>query len=283
VYLNKGVALALASAFLFSAMDVFVKLASKGVPSGEIVFVRSVIDLIVIFFIMRKKGLGFTKKDLPDLLLRGLCGGGSMCLTFLAISGMPLGDVSILTKLDAFFVLLLSVFWLKESIPDRAGIPLCVIALGACLVVKPWHLASLNAYSFFAIASAFLASMAYTTIHKLFAKGGHNTWEIMSYLFFFSAAIGAAQMPGRAVWPTWSQWGLLAGVAFFSLMAQACMTVAYKLTNQVLVSFIRYLGIFLNIFWGFVLFGEKIDPLSCIGGVLIILSSMVLGRMRRVG
>ena len=87
---------------------------------------------------------------------------------------------------------------------------------------------------------------------------------------------GAVQMYGSFHQPDRAEWFLLLGVALSSLLAQAFMTQAYGLTNQVLVSFVMYLGVFLNILWGRLFFDEPILASSLCGGALIILSSLYL-------
>ena len=120
------------------------------------------------------------------------------------------------------------------------------------------------------------SAVIYTTIHQLFAKGGHSSWEIVSYLFFFSTIIGAIQMIYDFHWPDTREWIILIGIAIVSLIAQVWMTQAYGTANQVLVSFIMYLGVFLNMLWGAVFFDEEIGFMTASGGILIIGSSIFL-------
>lgn len=278
---QRGLFFAMLASFLFSVMDALVKMASQTLGIGEIIFVRSVIGIVTVLVIMHFRNYHFTRKDLPSLLLRGILGGISICLIFYAISGMPLGDVSILQQLSAFFVLLISVFYLHEPPPKYAFLPLILIVAGACLVLKPWGYSSYSFYACMAILSAFFGGIVFTTIHQLFVKGGHNSWEIVCYLFIFSTLIGAGLMAYDFHWPDSREWFLLIGVGISSLLAQVFMTEAYGTANQTLVGFIMYLTVFLNIIWGKLFFHEAIDILSLCGGVLIIGSSVYLTIHRR--
>lgn len=264
------------SSLMFSIMNVFVKEASKTMGTGEIVFVRSFIGIIAILIIMKYCHLHFSHKDIPTLILRGFAGGVSMFLLFVAISGMKLGDVAILQQLSAFFVLIISVVYLKEKLPTKSILPLIIIVLGACFVLRPWEYSSFSIYALMAIASAFLIGVVVTTIHKLFEFGGHNSWEIVFYFLFFSMIVGLIAMINNYKMPTTYEWILLIAIGITSLLAQAFMTNAYGLANQVLVSFIMYLGVFLNILWGYLFFDEIMNVLSIIGGILIISSSLYL-------
>lgn len=273
---NRGLIFAMLSAFMFSIMNVMVKEISKTMSTGEIVFVRSIIGVIIILIIMKTCHIKFSNKDIPTLFFRGIVGGVSMFLLFVAVSGMHLGDVSILQQLSAFFVLLISIFYLKEKLPTKAIFPLIIIILGTCLILRPWEYNSFSIYALLAIASAFLGAVAYTTIHKLFANGGHNSWEIVFYFLFCSTIVGLISMYNNYRLPTDYEAILLLGIGITSLLAQAFMTQAYGLANQILVSFIMYLGVFLNAIWGYVFFNEIMNTLSIIGGFFIIGSSLYL-------
>lgn len=278
--LNQGLVFAMLSAFMFSIMNVMVKELSITMPTGEIVFVRSLIGVIIILLIMKSCQIKFSNKDIPMLFFRGIVGGASMLLLFIAISGMKLGDVAILQDLSAFFVLLISIFYLKEKLPLKTIPPIIIIILGTCFILRPWEYNSFSIYALFAIFSAFLAAVAYTTIHKLFDHGGHNSWEIVFYFLFCSMLIGLIFMYDNYRLPNNYELILLIGIGITSLLAQTFMTQAYSLANQVLVSFIMYLGVFLNAIWGYVFFDEIMQTLSIIGGIFIISGSFYLTLLR---
>lgn len=274
--LNKGLVFAMGSSLMFSIMNVFVKELSKTMGTGEIIFVRSFIGVVIILLIMRSCDIHFSHKDIPTLFFRGIVGGTSMFFLFMAIAGMHLGDVAILQQLSAFFVLIISFVYLKEKLPTEAIMPLIVIVGGTCLILRPWEYNSFSIFAVFVIISAFLGAVAYTTIHKLFESGGHNSWEIVFYFLFCSMIVGIISMYNDARMPTTYEAVLLVSIGITSLLAQAMMTQAYGLANQILVSFIMYLGVFLNAIWGYVFFDEVMNTLSIVGGVLIIGGSLYL-------
>ena len=278
--MNRGLIFAMLASLMFSFMNVLVKEASRTVGTGEIIFVRSVISVVMILLIMRVLKIKFSHKDKGTLIFRGVVGGLSMCLIFLAVSGMNLGDASILQQLSAFFVLIISAVYLKEKLPVHTVLPLIIIVAGTCLILRPWEYSSFSVYALFAIASAFTGAVVYTTIHKLFENGGHTSWEVIFYLFLCSIFIGLAMMYNYCHMQTHYELLLLLVIAFTSLIAQNFMTQAYEFANQVLVSFVMYLGIFFNALWGYVFFGEVMHNLSIIGGVLVIGSSIYLSHKR---
>ncbi len=279
IYLvNRGLIFAIAAALAFSIMNLLVKELSTSMNSGEIVFGRSIVGLIVLLFIMKVNNIEFSRRDIPLLFFRGTVGGTSMLLIFTAIAGMHLGDVAILQQLSAIFVIFLSAIWLKEKIPAKAVLPLIIILLGTVLLLRPWEYNSFSFYAVLVIISAMLAAVAYTTIHKLFQNGGHNSWEIVFYFLFCSAIIGIIIMmaTGKYHMPNHYELILVIGIGLLSLLAQTLMTQAYGSANTVIVSFVLYIGIFFNALWGYMFFAEIMHKLSIIGGILIIGGSIYL-------
>lgn len=273
---NKGLICAMGAALSFSIMNMLVKKLSFTMGSGEIVFGRSFIGIVILLVIMKSLNVGFSRKDIPSLVFRGAVGGLSMFLIFVAISGMHLGDVSILQQLSAIFVLLLSALYLKEKISVKTYPALIVIGAGAVCLLRPWEYDSFSVYAILAILSALLAAMAYLTISKLFKSGGHNSWEIVFYFLFFSMLIGMFGMLKNSHYPNNNEMILLLAIGLVSLLAQALMTRAYGSANAVMVSFVMYLGVFFNAMWGYLFFDEIMHVLSIIGGILIIGGSMYL-------
>jgi drug/metabolite transporter (DMT)-like permease len=111
--MKNGVILALISSFVFSIMNALVKAVSLTIPSAEVVFFRSVIGTVLIYFIMKKSKVSFSTKGIPMLMLRGILGALYLLAYFYTISKIPLTDASILAHLSPFFAMILSSIFLK--------------------------------------------------------------------------------------------------------------------------------------------------------------------------
>ena len=162
------------SALAFSIQNIIVKVLSYTVSTGQIAFFRGWLSALMILGLMRLQNVHMSNRDIPTLTLRGLLGGIGMICSFYALRGMPLADVSIISQLSAFFVMLFAAMFLKEVLPPGSKWPLVVIFVGACLVVRPWNFDSFNVYSLFALGQAIFAAGAYTTVSKLTGAGGHG-------------------------------------------------------------------------------------------------------------
>lgn len=281
--MSKGVIYMILSALAFSIQNVIVKELSYTMETGEIAFFRGFLSALIILVLMKWQGIHFSKYDRPSLWFRGVVGGAGMMFIFYALAGMPLADISILSQTSAFFVMLFAAIFLKEVLPKGAPLPLVIIVIGACLVVRPWNFTSFNMYSLFVLAQAICAAAAYTTVSKLTNSGRHHQYEIVFY-FLFCAAIGGAVImfltqPSFQI-PNGREWLLYIAMAIVTVLAQVWMTDAYASANAVVVSFVAYIAVFFNALWGYLVFGEVLTLLTVLGGICIVGGSMYLTKLK---
>lgn len=280
--LNKGVLFAVLSSFTFSIMNVLVKSVSENIPSNEIAFFRGLIGTILILFIMKASKVKFSGQEKPLLVLRGLLGGLYMVVYFFAISTMKLGDVSILAHLSAFFVMLLSGFFLNERLPKNAWLFILLIIGGAALIINPFQYSTYSIYAVFGLLSAFLSACAAISIRKLAASKKHHNYEIVFYFLIASTVVGGILMWQDFVIPTFKDFILLLVLGAVSLLAQIFLTGAFGNANAVIVEVVRYIGIFFNAAWGLLLFDESLTVYAIIGGIIIVASSIILSRQKEM-
>jgi len=276
--MNRGVILAVLSSFTFSIMNVLVKLISSSIPSNEIAFFRGLIGTILIVFIMKWNKIEFSKSQRPLLFLRGILGGLYMVTYFYAISTMKLGDASILAHLSGIFVMIFSAMFLKETLPRKTIILIPVIILGACFIINPLRYSTYSIYAIFGVLSAILSAAAAITIRQLAKTKLHHNFEIVFYFLVASTIVAIPLMWNNFVIPTLQESLILLVLGVVSLLAQLFLTGAFSHENAVIVEIVRYIGLFFNALWGFMIWKEVLTIYSVIGAVLIVSSSIILSR-----
>ena len=114
---QKGILFIIISAFCFSLMNMFVKLAGD-LPSVQKSFFRNLVALFVAAVMLRKSRLPFRwkKGNLGLLIVRAGFGTLGILCNFYAIGQLNLADASMLNKLSPFFVILFSFLFLKEKV-----------------------------------------------------------------------------------------------------------------------------------------------------------------------
>ncbi len=272
--MNKGVALAIFSALIFSVMNALIKAASLTIPSAEIVFFRSAIGTVLILGLMWQAKVRFSTTGVPLLVLRGLFGAAYLLAFVYTIAHIPLADAAILAYLSPFFVILLSSVVLGEKLPKKAAILLPTVFVGVALVVNPFNFDSFNVYALAGVASAVFAAGASITIRHLSKK--HHTYEIVFYFLFTAMLVSAYLMKDEFVIPQGIAWVYLIAIGVVSLIGQIFLTKAFTHENAAVVAVTRYIGLVFNVLWGVIFWQEIPDWMTALGGATIVVACIAL-------
>lgn len=272
--MKNGVFLAILSSLIFSIMNALVKAVSFTIPSSEIVFFRSLIGTVLIYYFMRKSKVAFSTEGIPLLVLRGVLGALYLLTYFYTISKIPLVDASILVHLSPFFVILFSMLFLKEKLDPKLVLLLPVVIIGAVFIIKPFEYSSYSIYALIGILSAALAAGASVTIRQLTKK--HHSYEIVFYFLATATLVSIPLMWNNFIIPTLTEMFYLLCIGVVSLLGQVFLTQAFTHENAAVVAVTRYIGIVFNAMWGFLFWTEIPDVFTVIGGTLIVVSCIAL-------
>lgn len=275
-----GVAAAMAAALLFTGMDVCAK-ALPRLGAGELTFLRGAAGLLFLPFIARKEARPvFSGVDRATLHLRGFTGGFGILLFFFSLEGLTLGDAEILTELSAFFMCLLSPFFLRTSPGREEVLPLVLIAAGAAVMLQVWNFDSFNGYAFFGLGSALASAAAYICIGRLTeVPGRHSGTELVFYFQLYSMLCGAALLPVTGfLWPEGTEWLWLLGLSVTAVAAQMAFTWGCQHAHPLVISFVMYTAILFHILAGWLFWGEVLTAASWAGGAAIVGGSALLLR-----
>ena len=264
----RALAYMVGSGLCFALMGAMVKLAGD-TPVTTKVFFRNLVTLAItsgVAWRVRCNPFGPTPY-LRTLMLRAACGLGGVYFYFTALGGLKLADASLLNKTSPFFVAVLAVVILKEPF-NRAVLPALLAAfLGAILVIKPsFDYTVLPALA--GLVSGAFAGTAYVLVRSL--KGHAQPNRI---IFFFSLVSCVATLPFILIDPpnpTFGQWLALFGTGVFAAGGQYGLTFAYQYGPASRISIFTYPHVLFALLVGFVLWDERPDLLSLLGGAFII-------------
>lgn len=267
--IKKGILCILSSAFFFSLMSLFVRLAGD-LPSTQKSFFRNAVALIFALIVILKQKSGFHWKpgNLKFLLIRSFFGTIGILCNFYAMDHLVLSDASMLNKMSPFFAIILSFVFLSEKVSlVQAGAVLAAFS-GSLFIIKP-SLANMDLMpSLIGLLGGFGAGAAYTTVRYL----GNREERGPFIVFFFSAfsclvtlplaLIGYQPMSGMQIL-------CLLGAGLAAAMAQFSVTAAYKYAPAKEISVYDYSQVLFTAVWGFIFFSEIPDTLSIIGYLII--------------
>ncbi len=277
---NDNMARALAwmvlSGVSFSLMGAMVKLSGDA-PLLTKVFFRNLVTMTITASVAwRWRRNPFRRTgNLGRLVARSVFGVLGVGLYFLALNELNLAEASLLNKTSPFFVTVFAVFFLGEKF-NKALIPALLIAFaGTLLVVKPrFDVSILPALA--GVASGMFAGIAYTLVRSL--KGLESPNTIIFYFSFISTLVTFPFLFIFPYSPTSGQWLALIGTGLFAAGGQFGLTFAYHRARASRISVFTYLHVLFSLLVGFLIWNERPDLLSLLGGALIIVGALISHR-----
>lgn len=257
------------SAFCFAFMNLFVRL-SGDLPSMQKCFFRNFVALFFALGVLLKKkqSLKWKKGNLKYLLLRSGLGTLGIVCNFYAIDHIPLADASILNKMSPFFVIIFSIFILKEKLKFFQAFAVTGAFIGAMCVIKP-SFYNIDLFpSLLGFIGGMCAGFAYTMVRLLGQKGENGSFIV----FFFSAFSCIATLPYLIFdFHTMSfyQILMLLGAGLSAAGGQFSITAAYYNAPAREISVYDYSQIIFATLLGLLFLGEFPDFLSFIGYIII--------------
>ena len=270
---RQGVLYMAASALFFSAMSALVKLAGARLPPQEIVLVRVVMTLGLSWWLVRRAGLSPWGTRRRALVLRGALGFTALSAYYWTLTRMPLAEATTIHHMAPLFTALGA--WL--ILGERAGLAAIAAILlglaGVALVARPGG-GELDPMAVaVALGGALASGAAYVTVRTL---SRHE--DPLVIVFYFPLVALPLAIPWSVpvwVWPTATEWLVLAGVGVCTQAAQVCLTRGLSLERAGRASAVGYLQVALAVLWGMVLFGE-VPGLATLGGAALIVGGTVL-------
>jgi len=193
-----GIALKLASVAVFAGMTVCVKFLGRDIPSGQTIFVRGVISVVVLALIAwGTEGLHLLKtSNWRRHALRSLSGTASMFCLFAAVTMLPLADLTAITFTAPMFLTVLAMVFLGERIHRFRWTALGIGFIGVLITIGP-HL-SFGHGAWFGLA-AYAAAMAPPLRAVLFAYLGAVAFTRMTFGAHFPLDVAVGAIVGTTV------------------------------------------------------------------------------------
>ena len=139
--LNTGIGLVMtaASGFLFALASLFVKLSNTDIPAFEIIFVRLVIQTVLVLppAIYARVNILGGKKKRSYLVLFGAVNFASISAIYGAFTMLPLGDATVIISTTPVFTALLAYFFLKETWRKLEATATFICLTGIVLIARP--------------------------------------------------------------------------------------------------------------------------------------------------
>nr|KAJ3419801.1 mannosyltransferase [Polyrhizophydium stewartii] len=288
-----GLAFMALSALGFSLMSVFVKIAGTTFPSTEVVFVRSVIQMICGIagcWLVGVAPWGPPTVNRWLLVARGTAGALGLGFYFFTIINMPLGDGTTLFFIGPAITAVMAYLFLGETFTPLDGFALVSCLVGVVLVSRPefifgGHVEAVVRLGYTypryipagsAILAAMILSVAYCLV-RVIGKSVH----FMVHVTYFGCL--STVVSGVLLWSLekpigpemWSahDWAVMLGVGIMAFAAQCFLNAPATLMRNLDIVFAYIFGLWL--------FHEVPTVMSIAGALLIGLTTAGVAFVKR--
>ena len=272
---RSAVAWMLFASFSFGSMNALVKWASPEADVWSMVFVRSMVIAVAIFFICRRSGITLIVEDRRSMLLRCITGLIAMILYFSALGLIPIGQAVTLQYTNPLFVALLSSVFVSEKVEPIVWTLAFISFIGIVLIVSP-DLQTIEVNAALALGSGFFAALAYLYVRRL--RASEHALSIVFWFATFSVAF--TFIPAMPTLPTALSDPVvtlaLVGIGVGAGAGQVGLTFAFHKANAAWISAFSYLTVIVATIYGYTIFGETLNSRDLLGCALIICSGIAL-------
>ena len=273
------ISLLVSSCLLFSILAALIKFISTYIDPIQQSFFRNFLGIFILApFLFKEKFSIKSKANIGLLILRSLFGGVTMMLLFTAYSLIPLSQAMAISFSTPLFMYFGSIFIFKEKNDYFKTFFLCIGFIFTILVIRPDLKIELG--SILALTSALTHACAGLLVKKL--SHDENVLTLMFSMVLLMTPM--TFIPSTYFWKpidSFFIFSLLLSLAFIATLGNYFWTKAIslsKLTNLMPFDFTKL--IFSSIL-GFIFFQEKIDFVTTICGLgLIICNSLIADKIR---
>lgn len=266
------------AALAFAVMSLFVKLASRSLPTLEIVFARGVITLAIASLVLWRARLSPFVAEWRLLFTRGLVGSCAMICFYAAVVHLPLAEATVIHQTAPLFTAMLAAWVLHERLTPRIVVSLFGAFTGVVLIARPQALfggvtvpehTSLQ-FAFIALLGAILSAVAYVTVRRL--GRSESPLVVVFWLPLLTIPVSAPFALPAWVWPDATTWLWLLGIGVSTQFAQVSLTKGLAREAAGKATAVGYLQVAFATLFGAVVFGNWPDAWSWSGMVLIVLA-----------
>ncbi|MCX5577211.1 DMT family transporter [Kaistia terrae] len=267
---SRGIIMMVLSNLAFMINDTWIKLASDGLPTGQILFIRGIFAFALILVLVFATGTHRQWRAACDKLLAWRTVGeiGATVLYLYALFNMPIANVSAIGQIVPLMTTAAAAVFLAEPVGWRRWTAIAVGFFGVMLIMRP----SVSGFDIYSLAA--LASMGFITLRDLVTrefKPGMPTLLVIAVTAAAVMTTGAA-MSVTEVWPEpeiW-QWMLLAAAAVLLVGGYGASILAMRYGAMAVVAPFRYSGILFAVVLGYMVWGDVPDALTLVGTLIVV-------------
>jgi len=246
---------------------------SHELTTGQIVFFRNFVGLVVMTIAMSYFGWGASRTSYFRFhVLRNTTHFFGQYAWFYGIAFLPLAEVFALEFTAPIWTTILAAVFIGERL-NRERVALIGLGfIGILVMVRP-GLSIISPVSLIVLLGAFLYAGSYTTTKFLSSYDSPIT--VVFYMTLIQFPIAFVFAIPNFHWPSLSAYPWVIGVGVFALTAHYCMVRSFKLAKASIVVPVDFLRLPLIACVAFIFYQETADVWIILGGAIVFLSTWV--------
>lgn len=256
---------------LFVGVTVAVRYLGTSMNPVQAAFIRYCFGIVLILPLLSRAGVMSLDRDrLGFHALRGLLHGGGVILWFLAMSRIPISEVTALGFTTPIFVTLGAAVFLSERLKPYRVAAVLLGFIGALLILRP-GLRVIDIGALAQLGAAPLFACSYLMAKSATRREASSMIVILLSVF----CTLTLALPALMVWrtPTLEELLLLGLTALLATSGHYCMTRALEAAEVSAVQPFTFLQLVWATILGLILFDEHPDVWIWIGGAVIVASA----------
>ncbi|MCG6889578.1 MAG: DMT family transporter [Gammaproteobacteria bacterium] len=270
----KGVVFLMLASMVFSVMALLIKLLGQHLHITQILLVRQICMTVMVAPAILRNFPGSLRSARPGLqLLRVLCALVAMLCGFTAVIYLPLADATAIFFAKSFFVTILAVIFLGETVGVYRWSAVLMGFVGVMIMLQPGT-ENFSVYGLLSLAGAAGAAGVMILLRLLSRSDSSDT-----ILTYGALGVGVVMiLPGIFFWqpPTTLEWLLLVGVGVVSYFAQKCNIFAYKHGEASLLASLDYVRLLWATLLGFLIFDQFPGGSIWLGAAIVIAAAIFM-------
>ncbi len=253
---------------LFVGVTVAVRYLGTNMNPVQAAFIRYCFGIVLILPLLSRAGIMSLDRDrLGFHALRGLVHGGGVILWFLAMSRIPISEVTALGFTTPIFVTLGAAVFLSERLKPYRVAAVVLGFIGALLILRP-GLRVIDIGALAQLGAAPLFACSYLMAKSATRREASSMIVVLLSVF----CTLTLALPARLVWrtPTLDELLLLGLTALLATSGHYCMTRALEAAEVSAVQPFTFLQLVWATILGLILFDETPDVWIWIGGAVIV-------------
>lgn len=258
----------LLTGMLFVGVTVAVRYLGTNMNPVQAAFIRYCFGIVLILPLLSRAGIMSLDRDrLGFHALRGLVHGGGVILWFLAMSRIPISEVTALGFTTPIFVTLGAAVFLSERLKPYRVAAVVLGFIGALLILRP-GLRVIDIGALAQLGAAPLFACSYLMAKSATRREASSMIVVLLSVF----CTLTLALPALLVWrtPTLDELLLLGLTALLATSGHYCMTRALEAAEVSAVQPFTFLQLVWATILGLILFDETPDVWIWVGGAVIV-------------